>query len=724
MEFEIYQRTGSPVSVKNEMDSLLSWCKEVKSQKGNCVTKGEGVYYNFPCSFDIETTSYEEKGDKYGLMYAYVLGVDGKVFVGRTWKDFMDRIGILVKVFELNSKRFLTIYVHNLAYEFQFIRKLFVWSEVFCTEERKVIYSYCKDYGIIFRCSYILSGYSLEKVGEHLQRYKVQKRVGDLDYSLRRGHTTPLTDKEWGYIYNDGLVVMAYIQEEIENNKGSILKIPRTKTGYVRRFMRSECLYGGKSDHKDKESGLQFTHYRSIIAPQTLEMDEYRMARKAFAGGFTHANLYNVNLTHENVRSMDFTSSYPAVRIREKYPCSKGKVVRVYREEQIDEISKTKLCIFAVRFHNLKSNLIGDNYLSVSKTLRHSNDRAIDNGRIIRVGQCDTILTNIDWEIRKKAYTWDKAEIGKCYVYEKQYLPTEFIKGVVSLYKKKTTLKGVKGREQEYRVSKENLNSCYGRCVTDICRDEIVYTENDEWTTEEKDIENDLDIYNNSKRRFLNYLWGVFVTAYARRNLWTAIAELGDDYIYSDTDSVKYRNPDKHQKYFDEYNAEVEKKLKRACSFHKIPFEDVTPKTIKGVTKRIGVWDFDGNYQKFKTLGAKRYLVQYPDGSINITISGVSKEAGVKYLWHEFKNVDNIFDNFCDSLIFPSTYLVNGELVEGAGKKIHTYIDNPTSGEFTDYLGYKQKWTEQSSIHLEPTSYSLSMTDEYMDLIRGIRLAV
>ena len=139
MEFEIYQRTGSPVSVKNEMDSLLSWCKEVKSRKGNCVTKGEGVYYNFPCSVDIETTSYEVKGDKYGLMYAFVLGIDGKVFVGRTWKDFIDRIGILVKVFELNSKRILTIYVHNLAYEFQFIRKLFVWSEVVCADDRKGI---------------------------------------------------------------------------------------------------------------------------------------------------------------------------------------------------------------------------------------------------------------------------------------------------------------------------------------------------------------------------------------------------------------------------------------------------------------------------------------------------------------------------------------------------------------------------------------------------------
>ena len=34
----------------------------------------------------------------------------------------------------------------------------------------------------------------------------------------------------------------------------------------------------------------------------------------------------------------------------------------------------------------------------------------------------------------------------------------------------------------------------------------------------------------------------------------------------------------------------------------------ISPKTIKGETKTLGVWDFDGFYTDFKTLGAKRYI--------------------------------------------------------------------------------------------------------------------
>ena len=85
----------------------------------------------------------------------------------------------------------------------------------------------------------MLSGFSLAKIGENLQRYKVNKMVGDLDYNLKRHHKTPLTDKEWKYLINDVQVVVAYIQETSEND-GGYHKIPLTKTGYVRNYCREE----------------------------------------------------------------------------------------------------------------------------------------------------------------------------------------------------------------------------------------------------------------------------------------------------------------------------------------------------------------------------------------------------------------------------------------------------------------------------------------------------
>ena len=91
----------------------------------------------------------------------------------------------------------------------------------------------------------MLTGTSLEKVGEDLLKYKCQKKVGDLDYSLIRGPKTPITEEELGYCINDIRVVMCKIRECIDAENNNIGKIPMTKTGYVRRDVRKAMM---KSD--------------------------------------------------------------------------------------------------------------------------------------------------------------------------------------------------------------------------------------------------------------------------------------------------------------------------------------------------------------------------------------------------------------------------------------------------------------------------------------------
>lgn len=136
------------------------------------------------------------------------------------------------------------------------------------------------------------------------------------------------------------------------------------------------------------------------------------------------------------------------------------------------------------------------------------------------------------------------------------------------------------------------------------------------------------------QNRFLFYPWGIFVTAYARRNLFTGIHEAKDDYIYSDTDSIKIMNGKAHEAYFKAYNMQVQMKLRAACKYHGLPFSLCEPQTIKGITKTLGVWDFEGTYTRFKTLGAKRYMVQEPNAlkangrayDFSLTVSGVNKK--------------------------------------------------------------------------------------------------
>ena len=306
------------------------------------------------------------------------------------------------------------------------------------------------------------------------------------------------------------------------------------------------------------------------------------------------------------------------------------------------------------------------------------------------------------------------------YIYKADYLPTEFINTILDLYESKTKLKGVQGKEVEYLNSKEMLNSCYGMCVTNPLRDEFTYTGHwDTNTLTETEKTEMLQNYNDSKNRFLFYPWGVFVTAYARRNLFTAIYEAKQDYIYSDTDSIKLQNANTHKKYFDTYNNVVYNKLQAACKYHKIPFEKCAPETIKGITKILGVWDYEGTYTRFKTLGAKRYMVEeknalYVDGKsykYSLTISGVNKKTAIPYLVKTYG--DGIFDAFTNYLEFPN---------EATGKNIHTYIDYEIKGVITDYLGNKCNFAENSGVHLEPTSYNLSLSIMYLNFLRGIKL--
>ena len=150
----------------------------------------------------------------------------------------------------------------------------------------------------------------------------------------------------------------------------------------------------------------------------------------------------------------------------------------------------------------------------------------------------------------------------------------------------------------ERMVSKNMLNACYGMMVTDIVRKEILY-ENDEWIVKKADEKTQLDIYNNSYNRFLFYPWGVWITAYARRNLWSAIFEFGEDYVYTDTDSIKGFNFDKHMNYFEEYNKDITRKLEVMCDRYKISKDLIKPLTKKGKAKPLGHWEIEDEYNKF-----------------------------------------------------------------------------------------------------------------------------
>lgn len=670
-------------------------------------------YYEVACAFDIETSSFYEGKEKRACMYVWQFGIDGHVFIGRTWREFKRLISEVCDILALGDEFRLCCYVHNLAYEFQFMRAWFEWEKVFAIKSRTPVYARTVD-GIEFRCSYLLSGYSLKKLGEQLIKYPVQKKTGDLDYNKIRNSKTPLTPVELGYCINDVLVVMAYIQEKIET-EGSITKIPYTKTGYVRRYCRNACFYGDGS--KTKKRSFQRWKYTTMMHELSIEPDEYNELKRAFQGGYTHAGGFFSGCTVNDVTSYDFTSSYPYALVSEQYPMGKGERVTIKSDKEFMRNLTHYACMFDLDLYGVTDSFIYDHYISRSKcyVCEHA---VTDNGRIVSADHIRITVTEQDYFIIRKTYDWERAEIRNFYRYRKAYLPTPLIKAILKLYADKTQLKGVAGKDVEYLNSKEMINACYGMMVTDIIRPINEY--GTDWLPQTMpDLVSELNQYNSGYGRFTYYPWGIWCTAYARRNLWTGILEFGEDYVYSDTDSIKAINIKDHMHYIEEYNKNARIKLLHACKHHGIDISETEPKTIKGVKKPLGVWDFDGHYKRFKTLGAKRYMVQDAEtDAVNITVSGLNKRVTVPYLctgWYSDlktrKEHNTPFERFRTGLNVPAKY---------TGKNTHTYIDRPHRGRVTDYLGNSAPYYEKTCVHMEGAEYSLSIAQEYIEYILSL----
>lgn len=676
-------------------------------------------YYNIACAFDIETTSFFRQSEnstepeKVAIMYVWSFSICGFCVLGRTWDEFTKLMDLLVEYFNLSPKLRIIIYVHNLGFDFSFFRKWLTWDNVFSAKSRIPIYA-VTNRGIEFRCSYLLSGYKLETIADkHLSKYTIKKLVGDLDYDLIRHSKTPLSNEEIQYCLNDVKIIVAYIQEKIDNEHG-INNIPYTKTGYVRQYCRNNCFYENGIPIKDS---AKEESYHQIIRRMNLSVEEYYQLKRGFQGGFTHANPFYVGKVVENVTSFDFTSSYPAVMLSEKFPMCSSEIVKL--PISYDEFMynlKNFCCLFELELWNVESVLLFENYISRYRC-RELKGVVCANGRVVKAEHLKITVTEQDYFIIEKFYKWSDIKIANLRRYRKGYLPKDFVLSILKLYKDKTELKGVKGSEIEYLQSKEMINACYGMTVTDIVREEIDYI-NNMWPGELirkneppkiTDAETVISKYNKNRNRFLFYPWGVWVTAYARKNLFTGILEFGNDYIYSDTDSIKVVNADKHKEYIEKYNNAIHYKVCEMLTRYKIPIEYATPHTIKGIKKPVGVWENEGAYKRFKTLGAKRYMVETDEG-INITVSGLNKSVCVPYILSQTKN--------------PFEYFRNGMNIPGefTGKKTHTYIDEIQTGVITDYLGNDGEYYEKSSVHLSNSPYCMSMIREFVEYLAEIKM--
>lgn len=168
--------------------------------------------------------------------------------------------------------------------------------------------------------------------------------------------------------------------------------------------------------------------------------------------------------------------------------------------------------------------------------------------------------------------------------------------------------------------------------------------------------------------------------------------------------------------YINAYNKNIVKKLETCLDYYNIDRDEISPKDVDGNKHTLGLWDFEGVYTRFKTLGAKRYIVTKfnKEGKevLEITIAGLPKDNGRDYLLKISNNdFDTVFNKFTNGLKVPK---------EDSGKLTAFYDDETKEGVIKDYQGHYTKVKSLSSVHLSKASFDMSMSAKYIKLLEMI----
>lgn len=677
-------------------------------------------------------------GEPVSLLYVWQFAIedgdDIKVFMGRTWSDYEDFIDMLTteirrqavygqksinrmqeNIYTQEAKISVSckVFIHNAGFEFEHLRN--IWEDEFAGKGkgRKA------KYGNVFarnprkpmkfsvtinrvriehRDSLVLTQKSLKAWCKD-EKLPVQKLEEPKDYYLViRTPETPLTDEEINYSIND-VVSMIYGLKKYRDKYGVLNNIPLTQTGAVRQKCRERvCL-----------TNFDWAENCATITRNYTPQD-FKNLCQLFQGGWTHANKMHVNKLLKNVKCFDFASSYPAVMTTRTFPISQFEQCDVseFSKLEAQDIHHTKYHWYAKIKVKTFCSKLDNTYWSLSKvccdeTRPLIDGQIVDNGRIYYADEATILVSDLDWDTFKKSYSYKDVEVLELYKSEAGYLATELILTILEYFQYKSSLKGDVDKESLYNESKQFINSIYGCAVTKIVTDLITF-DGAGWDTTKFNDDLFYETVQAAKpeNTFLAYQMGIWVTAWARHNLWDFILKMDKHIAYCDTDSIKGLFDENDMKFVEDYNKTIEAIENEVAT--KLGFDPklYTAVTNKGKVKRLGIMEREEDCEEFKTLGAKRY-VDLIDGEIHCTIAGLPKEAGERKL----KSVSD----FNDKIVWKT---------DESDKVIAMYNDEQKPCVWRDRDNHPYKSSDKYGICLQPTTFDLSMSGEFRKFLQTL----
>ena len=620
-------------------------------------TKGR-IYCLEPMFVDIETANNhaEEPSDLRTWIVSIQVLFNNEYHLFRYPEDFVKYLRKLyyklgLKPYDDTEKK-LIIYIHNLSYDMSYLYPYLLDLPGIDKDAKYqgIIEAPNKFLSLVFgsfefRCSYRLSGMSLEKWSKEMNAEHI-KKVGMYDYDKVLYQDSDLSEDEQDYDKFDVYSMRDCLYKQMAYYGDDITSIPLTKTGYIRRTLRKSCFND--------------PHYKKkYFWDNKLSAVNYEYCLKSFSGGYTHNNrfwrdtLIEAGKTYEyipgsgiyikvdKIKHRDFKSHYPTQQTCYKrfpigrpqhiYDCSTMPFVYTVEEILAEAEEFTHFVKLLITDCSLRDPMCSMPFMQLSKCYQANFiNKIVDNGRIIKAsGSFIMYVDTLTLQILAEQYTMECAVLD-VYRMKNGPLPDCIIKVVDKYFKGKSDKKALvhqlteefgkldpKTVEAEFDLMQEKagLNSIYGCTVQQALKDVFQIDDNMNFSYKTKyisegEVEEGLESYYSGKNNFLAYQLGCVVTSLARFELYSFIRLIGYEYVlYSDTDSLFYISTPEIEKRIEAKNKELRE------TAHFVELEN-------GKREYYNEFTEEPDCLAFKGLHSKCYGVVTSKG-LEITIAGV-----------------------------------------------------------------------------------------------------
>lgn len=439
---------------------------------------------------------------------------------------------------------------------------------------------------------------------------------------------TPLHAYEIEAAENNSLIINYGMQKMRARFDNDLREVPLTSTGIVRRELQDVVCktepWGEDEKHGDKEEphGSKWSRLCASVN-RNLTPEDYARLRQIFTGGLCITNRFNRGRVMRNIDAYDIRSAYVGVMCHFKYPVTdfvkipSNQFNKYINETDVLSMDRKEAWYGHFTFHNLKSKT-GLAYWIFNKNRPHKTDDDIktSDGRLVSCnGAFDVYLTDLDFQMFKKFYSFDSFETHDIWTAKTSLLPENLIQLLLKWFQQKSVLTGRARNEV-----KTKLASTYGIMVTRLYDDDTVFYEG--WRTYNLDgkLFKDKRAKISSLRTIGSYQIGVWVTAWQRYVLGNL---LDDDVTYCDTDSLM---GDIDISKIEAWHNFLKKRRREVCKVYESLDTDMFG--------QLGFFEKENHFEEFKAIGQKRYSGSYyEDGELKIknTIAGLPKKnAGLK----------------------------------------------------------------------------------------------